>query len=242
MHRHRYNNSGAPNLEGDANRDVRDAHGKCINVSITALKSGEPWPAAAQAIISAAGRRSGPLPTPMAPALSPPAPHWPPPNYTECNTPKPGPPGPPAPPHGSFTAAPCNPGSASQAWTLSPGVAPGDSHATNVQLATAVACWEITGCAEGDGAAVGCGYGCKPVPTSCASHCDCNGAWSTNSNGTITSVMDGKCLQVSNGKGSSINVATCTGKPNQLFTFVPSGVTVNRTYTVRQGDLCVDQK
>lgn len=234
----RYNNSESPNLQGDTNNDVRDQSGKCINVSITALKPGESWPPAAQAVIDNAGRRLGQLPTPAAPALSPPAPHWPPPHYKECNTPKPGPPGPP---EGKFTAEICNPSSPSQNWVLSPGVVPGDSKVTNVKLATAVACWEITGCASGDGAAVGCGYGCKPVPSQCANHCDCNGAWATNSNGTITSVMDGKCLQVSAGQGSAVNVATCTGKPNQKFTFTPSGVAVNHTYTVRQGNLCVNQ-
>eukprot|EP00038_Savillea_parva_P009887 m.186474 g.186474 ORF g.186474 m.186474 type:complete len:922 (+) comp16782_c0_seq1:76-2841(+) len=235
-----YNNSQGPNLQGDTNNDVRDANGKCINVSITALQPHQPWPAPALAIIQNAGRRtSGNLPTTIAfPALSPPSPHWPPPNYTECHTHKPGPPGPPG---GAFSAKPCDPSAPSQQWVLSNGVTPGDGRVTNVKLATAVACWEITACAEGDGASVGCGYGCKPIPTSCASHCDCNGAWSTNPNGTITSVMDGKCLQVSGGAGSAVNVATCTGKANQVFKFVPSGVKVNNTYAVQQGTLCVDQ-
>jgi hypothetical protein len=53
--------------------------------------------------------------------------------------------------------------------------------------------------------------------------------------------MDGKCLQVSAGKGSAVNVATCTGKPNQVFVFKPSGVAVNDTFTVQQAGLCVDQ-
>ena len=60
-------------------------------------------------------------------------------------------------------------------------------------------------------------------------------------NGTITSVMDGKCLQVSGGKGSAVNGATCTGKANQRFVFKPSGVAVNATFTVQQAGLCVDQ-
>jgi hypothetical protein len=53
--------------------------------------------------------------------------------------------------------------------------------------------------------------------------------------------MDGKCLQVSGKKGSAVNVATCTGKPNQVFTFVPSGHTVDDVYTVEQAGLCVNQ-
>ena len=79
------------------------------------------------------------------------------------------------------------------------------------------------------------------MPKSCNSMCDCNGAWSLNKNGTITSVMDGKCLQVSGGKGSAVNVATCNGKANQRFVFKPSGVAVNETYTVQQAGLCIDQ-
>ena len=89
-----YNDSEAPNLQGDTNRDVRDADGKCINVSITKLNlsTGEAWPAPAQAIIDNAGRRTGGvLPPAVAPALSPPSPSWPPSkNYSECNTPAPG--------------------------------------------------------------------------------------------------------------------------------------------------------
>jgi hypothetical protein len=96
---------------------------------------------------------------------------------------------------GSFAAVPCNASSATQLWTLSPGVKPGDSKTTNIQMAAAVAggkgggCWEIEACATGEGAAVNCNWGCKGLPKSCASLCDCNGAWSLNSNGTITSLM-----------------------------------------------------
>lgn len=96
---------------------------------------------------------------------------------------------------GSFAAVPCNASSVTQLWTLSPGVKPGDSKPTNIQLAPATAggkpggCWEIEACATGDGAAVNCNWGCKALPKSCASACDCNGAWSLNSNGSITSLM-----------------------------------------------------
>ena len=118
----------------------------------------------------------------------------------------------PAPPltagGGNFAATPCKEGSATQLWTLSPGVVPGNSTPTNVKLGPATGkggCWEIEACATGEGAAVNCNYGCKALPTKgCGSACDCNGAWSTNKNGTITSVMDGKCLQVSAGPGSVV--------------------------------------
>ena len=182
----------------------------------------------------------GALPEAVAPAVSPPSPAWPPSkNYTECHTPSPGPPGPP---RGQFTAQPCKPGAAGQSWTLSPGVVPGDSKVTNMKMAVSKGggCWEIEACATGDGAGVNCNWGCKPLPKNCNSKCDCNGAWSLNSNGTITSVMDGKCLETK-GKGSAVVVGACTGKPNQKFVFKPSGVKVNDTFTVEQAGLCVDQ-
>ena len=73
-----YNDSGAPNLQGDTNNDVRDAHGTCVNVSITKIDPAKPWPAPAQAIIDNAGRRDA-MPDPVAPKLSPPSAKWPPP-------------------------------------------------------------------------------------------------------------------------------------------------------------------
>ena len=230
-----YNDSEAPNLQGDTNRDVRDANGKCINTSIVKLNASQPWPAPAAAIIANAGVRDD-IPTPVAPPLSPPAPQWPPKGYKECNTPAPGP---PRPPSGKFAAVACKPGKASQQWTLSQGVQPGDAKLTNVYMAAgSKGCWEIEACATGEGAAVNCNWGCKPLPKSCKSACDCNGAWNLNSNGTITSVMDGKCLQVAG--GSAVNVGACTGKANQKFEW-HAGVGNSTTYTVRQGALCVDQ-
>ena len=92
-----YNDSEAPNLQGDTNRDVRDATGKCVNASIIKIAPGEQWPKQAQAIIDNAGRRTGVVPPAIPPAVSPPAEKWPPSsNYTECNTPAPGPPRPAA--------------------------------------------------------------------------------------------------------------------------------------------------
>lgn len=40
------------------------------------------------------------------------------------------------------------------------------------------------------------------------------GAWSLNANGTITSAMDGKCLQRS---GGAVTVGACTGTPGQRW-------------------------
>ena len=83
-----------------------------------------------------------------------------------------------------------------------------------------------------------CNWGCKPLPKSCKQPCDCNGAWSINANGTITSVMDGKCLQISD--TSMATVTSCTGKPNQKFAFKQgSGAAGPAHYTVSQGALCI---
>jgi hypothetical protein len=84
-------------LQGDTNRDVRDTSGKCVNASIIKIGLGEQWPKQAQDIIDRAGRRTGVLPPAIPPAVSPPAAKWPPSsNYSECNTPAPGPPRPAA--------------------------------------------------------------------------------------------------------------------------------------------------
>ena len=48
--------------------------------------------------------------------------------------------------------------------------------------------------------------------------------------------MDGKCLQVSAGPGSVVNVASCTDKTNQKFIVKAAGA----GFTVTQGGLCVD--
>jgi len=84
-------------------------------------------------------------------------------------------------------------------------------------------CWEITACAVADGAQVGVNFGCKALPPQNWSNpCDANGAWSLNENGTITSVMDGKCLQIDSTSGMIVNVATCTGHSNQTWAFTGS--------------------
>ena len=143
---------------------------------------------------------------------------------------------PPSPSPQGFSAQKCAANKTSQMWELSPGVKPGDALPTNVKSGAGKTggCWEITGCSSGSGAAVGCGYGCKalPKPGSTPVKCALNGAWSFNTNGTITSVMDGHCLQLTGGKGSAITVGPCTGKTNQIFKTVAwptgSGFTVEQ--------------
>lgn len=239
-----YNDSGAPNLQGDTNFNIRDASGKCLNASIVdvKLKSWHPWPAPARAIIDNAGRRVEKVPHVddlVAPPLSPPAVLTP---VHECPHPGPSPQK-----LGAFAVEKCETGRHSQEWVFSPGVAPGDSKTTNVKSAAAsgAGCWEITGCSSSKNADVGCAYGCKPLPKpGSTDKCAHNGAWSLNKNGTVTSTMDGHCLQVSgNGKaGSAVTVGKCTGKLNQNFQVraVAASSSASGKFVVTQGELCVD--
>ena len=182
------NNTGGANIQGQA-------HSLSCRIDIM-NKTNAAWPAEAQAIIAGAGRKTcwPDCPTPT-PAPSPPCPVAPPP-------PPPGPPGPPA---ARFGAAVCNTSKLSQRWLLSPGVSPGSSVTTTIKSATAQAgCFEITGCSGGS---VGTDYGCKPLPKpGTTNKCALNGAWSLNKNGTITSVMDGQCLQIA---GGAVQAAPC---------------------------------
>jgi hypothetical protein len=109
----------------------------------------------------------------------------------------PGPP--PYRPPPEFAVRQCDTSRVSQHWTLSAGVTPGDSKTTNVKSADGKnGCWEITACSSAEGAEVGTRYGCKPLPKAgaCGNNTCCNGAWAFNRNGTISSAMDGHCLQV----------------------------------------------
>lgn len=136
-----------------------------------------------------------------------------------------------------MTLSKCDTSRKTQQWVLSSGVIPGDGNTTNIQSNTMRACWEITGCNTHPGAHVGTGYGCKALPKikgPCGGNlCMCNGAWSVNSNGTITSVMDGQCFQTSTAAtstniaatntnaASTLSVGPCkAGAANQKFTFV----------------------
>jgi hypothetical protein len=122
---------------------------------------------------------------------------------------------------------------------------------TNVE-SNLKSCWEITGCNTKPGAGVGTGYGCKGLPKlkpgqGCGTNlCACNGAWSLNKNNTVSSVMDGQCLQTT---GAHINVGPCVaGVKNQIFEFIAikqkgsisSDEAPVTKYSVQQGDLCVD--
>jgi hypothetical protein len=142
------NDTNNPQLEGDTNRDVRDAQGNCINATMNFSRTvhGDDlfrilkgpwsvWPVEAQAIVDEAGRREN-IPPPVVPPLSPP---YVPGHVFDCSapppppTPPPGPPGPPPPPPpSSFAAGKCIKDHVSQQWSFSDGVVPGDGKPTNV--------------------------------------------------------------------------------------------------------------
>lgn len=158
------------------------------------------WPPEAQAIIAGAGRQQcWPHCPPSTPSASPPCPVAPPPL-------------PPGPPPAHLGVAVCNVSRLSQRWLLSPGVKVGSSLPTNIMSAIEQhgGCIEITGCA---GSSIGTSYGCKPLPKpGTAGMCPWNGVWLLNNNRTITSVMDGQCLQLSAGV---LNTAPCnSGAPS----------------------------
>ena len=156
-----------------------------------------------------------------------------------------------APPHSGramLVARKCNASSPAQQWIFSPGVKPGISKSTIVRAASAgpndtTDCWRVLACLSDEGAKVGVGYGCTPLPKSrgCGGHnCACNGAFAFNSNGTITSQMDGHCLTIdSESDGSAATMQTCTGQPTQKFLTQPVG-TDAYLFTQDEGVMCVD--
>ena len=125
-------------------------------------------------------------------------------------------------------------GTAEQSWTFSPGSTPKSSTLTNIMMSHGGGCWEITGCSTKPSAAIGTGYGCKPLPASCASKCACNGAWNWNSNGTITSVMDGQCATV---KGTSIIVDACTAATATAQRFTASRISRSSTAALQEEEI-----
>lgn len=243
-------------LEGDTNRDVHSPNGSCVDPAMNFTRTGTEggphgddlyriwfgpwanWPAPAQAVVDAAGRRAS-FPTPQVPAVTPPKqPNAPTPH--DCAPPPGG-------RTGKFAATPCS-GLPSQLWELTSGVVPGDGKPTSVQMDHAAGgCWEVEGCS---GETVNCNWGCKPLPkdtAQCAkSPCDCNGAWTTNKDGTISSLVGDSCIEVTAGANSAVIAAKCTGSVSQKFLFKPAGAGVGgrQAWTVTQDAagvaLCID--
>jgi hypothetical protein len=121
---------------------------------------------------------------------------------------------------GPLRAAPCDAKREGQTWKLAG--KRGDNSWTSIESGNGKnGCWEITGCARGEGAHVGTSYGCKPVPKPGYSNdCAANGAWVAHANGTITSVIDGHCLTLGSDK-KSLEVDSCVagGSKSQQWIF-----------------------
>ena len=184
------NDSSTPHLQGAVNAGLADVNGTCVAPAFHYSPKGKPWsawPAPAAAIVANAGRRSGALPEPVAPAISPPVPAKSAPS-TSCHR---------------FAMMPCVGGKAAQRWTLSPGATPTNGKLTvvrsavltNPSNATSNSCWEanfmfshsVDACSQHNGA-VECANGCMPLPSDSntpAPSCDRAGAWTFMPNGTI---------------------------------------------------------
>ena len=245
-------------LEGDTNRDVRSPNGTCVDLAMNFTRTGDPnklgphgddlyriyfgpwdsWPAPAKAIVDAAGRRAS-FPAPQVPPVTPPKlPNAPTPH--DCAPPPGG-------RTGRFAATPCK-GLPSQLWELDADVVPGDGKPTSVQMNhDQGGCWEVEGCS---GTTVNCNWGCKPLPHDKAqcvkSPCDCNGAWTTNKDGSISNIMGDSCVEVTGGANSDVIATKCTGTANQKFLFKAAGAGVDgrQAWTVTQDvaglALCID--
>eukprot|EP00041_Stephanoeca_diplocostata_P035461 m.1252709 g.1252709 ORF g.1252709 m.1252709 type:complete len:617 (-) comp24703_c0_seq73:4205-6055(-) len=147
---------------------------------------------------------------------------------------------------GTLTVAKCNATSPAQLWNVTTGT---DGQITTVASLSAIGqgCWEINGCSTANGASVDTSFGCKALPPKgwSPTHgnlCDANMAWRFNANGTVTSVMDGGCLEVSPQDEFHVVVGTCDGSPRQQFSIQGDHIVVG-TGNGTSGDgpqLCVD--
>jgi hypothetical protein len=123
---------------------------------------------------------------------------------------------------GDLTLATCS-SSPSQQWIFG-----GQNQQTQVlSLADAGRCWEIGGCDAGSPSNVDTDYTCKKLPSpgwrNHSSPCAANMAWTFNTNGTISSVMDGGCLEVSPIDHVSVEVSTCDGSHRQQWSYTTNG-------------------
>jgi hypothetical protein len=103
----------------------------------------------------------------------------------------------------------CNSSDSNQQWTFA------SSHL--VQKSTN-GCAQIPDCKQGPRSP-----GDAAIVADCSSisgNCDgANAMWSLNSNKTITSVMDGNCLDVYEGHGPGVYPHVCNGQTNQQYVF-----------------------
>eukprot|EP01123_Difflugia_compressa_P003769 TRINITY_DN15076_c0_g1_i2.p1 TRINITY_DN15076_c0_g1~~TRINITY_DN15076_c0_g1_i2.p1 ORF type:complete len:529 (-),score=89.40 TRINITY_DN15076_c0_g1_i2:110-1654(-) len=107
----------------------------------------------------------------------------------------------------------CQTGKQSQQWKLK-----SDKSIVNQLTGT---CLEIYDCETQDGTII------QVFPCHVSDHNSCaqstNQQWNVNSDGTITSVMDNKCLDVYDFEGPGVESWTCNGGSNQNWTFRSDG-------------------
>merc|ERR1712039_348076 len=100
----------------------------------------------------------------------------------------------------------------------------GNSGMVAFKSAKVGSCLEVRACSFKDHASVDSDFGCKAFPKAGDTNpCSKNMAWNYNSNGTITSVMSGKCLQSAPSPSSHVEITTCAGTPEQTFEIMESG-------------------
>jgi len=118
----------------------------------------------------------------------------------------------------------CDSNKASQQWRLG-------SDKSIRQVSTGY-CLDIYNCGTADGTPIEV-FSCHLNDTNSCSQ-STNQLWNYNSDTTITSVMNGKCLDVYDFTGPGVETWTCNGGPNQKWTFQSDG-------TLKSGEnLCLD--
>jgi hypothetical protein len=118
----------------------------------------------------------------------------------------------------------CDPTKPTQHWRL-------EADKTIRHVATGL-CLDIYNCQTADGTAIDI-FNCHPNDTNSCAH-STNQLWNYNSDKSITSVMDSKCLDIYNFNGPSVETWTCNGGPNQQWTFGSDG-------TLKSGEnTCLD--
>jgi hypothetical protein len=239
------NDSTFPHLQGATNNILRDGNGVCTDAVFVAPPKGQfwqEWPAPAAAIVASAGRRTGKLPPPVAPALSPPIT-----KQQQAGTPK----------CVRFGANSCVVGKPSQSWFLESGVKPGSPTTVRSAVhynATAYSCWHAQFNyvkSKGSCALHNTGVACEPqgcqLPSAAGSSngtdCGNSGAWVFHSNGTISNGLLGPagpiCLSKGDmhGQGTGITVMKCTGAPNQLW---QTSANADGSISISQNSTCVE--
>jgi len=107
----------------------------------------------------------------------------------------------------------CDPNKPSQQWRLG-----NDKTIRHVESGL---CLDIYNCGTADGTAVEI-FNCHPNDTNSCSQ-STNQLWNYNSDKSLSSVMDSKCLDVYDFTGPSVETWTCNGGPNQVWTFQSDG-------------------